>query len=607
MGGTLTKRHVTEKREDRVLRNGGKSKNGNFSQKRRHIKQVKRDRKSQRLTREQLYRLSNELKHTSWYLGRSLHLSEKQVRKVLLKLSSTQQQKYALLIHWRAQKGWKATAQALVINLELAGYDYDEYKSIVMSQSDGNLGVYDKAPEIGKSKKENYRYDDYANTDALDTARSHKEKVDDIKASMDFAIFLRKSWKKPSGRENVNFHNDPCTSEDSGIVTSPNVSSHVTDSTSGEMEPDPPKRTVTVRRCSDSTITHSFTSSPRHNSETELNRIFENGSAIGGDRVNKRSGATNLPKRKTDTSLRLRHNSQPSVESRDLECQDDQQYTAVQKGQKSRETCITFGGRGKYPSRFRDKISGLSLTREQDIVVSDSDNLRIQIFDRFGNFKHAFDTESELKPKGVFVTHQGDILVCCGSEIRIFSISGELKMTFGQGTFRNNSYGICSDVSGNYYVTDIVGHTVSVYDAKGDIRKRFGYLGQRMMNFNQPVALAISKRGELLISDTQNHTVKVYSLAGRPLYAIGGKGTGDGQFWNPFGICFDTKGFLYVADCGNDRISVFDSKYKFLRHVITSRDGLKMPSFVQITASNQLVVSEWNSQQIKIYALETAV
>jgi len=29
------------------------------------------------------------------------------------------------------------------------------------------------------------------------------------------------------------------------------------------------------------------------------------------------------------------------------------------------------------------------------------------------------------------------------------------------------------------------------------------------LNFNQPVALAVSAKGELLISDSQNHAVKV--------------------------------------------------------------------------------------------------
>ena len=56
---------------------------------------------------------------------------------------------------------------------------------------------------------------------------------------------------------------------------------------------------------------------------------------------------------------------------------------------------------------------------------------------------------------------------------------------------------MCCDGIGNYYVTDIVGHTVSVYDAKGNIRKRFGYQGTKITELNQPVALTINQRHEV--------------------------------------------------------------------------------------------------------------
>ena len=80
---------------------------------------------------------------------------------------------------------------------------------------------------------------------------------------------------------------------------------------------------------------------------------------------------------------------------------------------------------------------------------------------------------------------------------------------FGRGSFRNNSYSVVCDAVGNYYVSDIVGHTISVFDSEGNIRKRFGNLGDKLINFNQPVALAINERKRLFISDSQNHCVKV--------------------------------------------------------------------------------------------------
>ena len=93
---------------------------------------------------------------------------------------------------------------------------------------------------------------------------------------------------------------------------------------------------------------------------------------------------------------------------------------------------------------------------------------------------------------------------------RTFSIlAGEMLQIFGRGSFRNNSYSVVCDAIGNYYVSDIVGHSISVFDSEGNIRKRFGNIGDNLVNFNQPVALAINERKRLFISDSQNHCIKV--------------------------------------------------------------------------------------------------
>ena len=99
-------------------------------------------------------------------------------------------------------------------------------------------------------------------------------------------------------------------------------------------------------------------------------------------------------------------------------------------------------------------------------------------------------------------------------DIFIFSLvflnfsEGDLLSIFGHGSFRNNSYSVVCDASGTCYVSDIVEHSISVFDNSGNIRKRFGNFGESLINFNQPVALAISSSNKLLISDSQNHCIK---------------------------------------------------------------------------------------------------
>lgn len=76
-------------------------------------------------------------------------------------------------------------------------------------------------------------------------------------------------------------------------------------------------------------------------------------------------------------------------------------------------------------------ISGLDVFPNGDIVTSDSDNKRIQIFNATGKFRTTFDTETELKPKGVCVTPDNNIAVCCGDQVHIY---GRGKLGLGMKT-----------------------------------------------------------------------------------------------------------------------------------------------------------------------------
>lgn len=60
-----------------------------------------------------------------------------------------------------------------MIFLELAGYEYDEYKTIITSEDDDAVSIYDKAPDLTR-QKEKRRYEDYV---ASDLAINSKGKV----------------------------------------------------------------------------------------------------------------------------------------------------------------------------------------------------------------------------------------------------------------------------------------------------------------------------------------------------------------------------------------------------------------------------------------------
>lgn len=69
----------------------------------------------------------------------------------------------------------------------------------------------------------------------------------------------------------------------------------------------------------------------------------------------------------------------------------------------------------------------MALLSDGSIVASDGENRRIQIFDNGGKFVTSFDTNTELKPKGVCVTMEGKIAVCCGDSVRLFDEGSEFE------------------------------------------------------------------------------------------------------------------------------------------------------------------------------------
>jgi DNA-binding CsgD family transcriptional regulator/sugar lactone lactonase YvrE len=94
-----------------------------------------------------------------------------------------------------------------------------------------------------------------------------------------------------------------------------------------------------------------------------------------------------------------------------------------------------------------------------------------------------------------------------------------------------------------------------------------GYSGDggpaRLAQLDQPIALALGKRGELYVADSANHVVRQVDALGR-ITSVAGTGragySGDGGpadqalLNTPSGLALDKAGNLYIADLGNNRI-----------------------------------------------------
>lgn len=141
-----------------------------------------------------------------------------------------------------------------------------------------------------------------------------------------------------------------------------------------------------------------------------------------------------------------------------------------------------IGGRGKEEGYFNFP-SYLAVGPKGNLVVSDTQNGRVQIFDTDGKFLLRFGEFGDApgmfgRPKGVAVDSEGHIYVvdAAFNNVQIFNDEGRILMAFsGYGTGRGEIVlpaGIAIDKDDYIYVVDSWGRRVEVFEFLGDKHKQ---------------------------------------------------------------------------------------------------------------------------------------
>lgn len=177
----------------------------------------------------------------------------------------------------------------------------------------------------------------------------------------------------------------------------------------------------------------------------------------------------------------------------------------------------------------------------------------------------------------VAVRANGNILVFNRSEHALmeFNPQGMYLKTMCRGIF-DNPHGLKLDAQGNIWATDTAAHIVVKMNAAGRIQMVLGVKGRatdwhqagHLRCFNEPNDIAFGPKGEVYI--TQGHgkgesRVMKFDGDGNFLLTWGGEGKGEGQFNQPHAVLVDPKGQVIIADRSNQRLQVFDADGRFLR------------------------------------------
>ena len=212
---------------------------------------------------------------------------------------------------------------------------------------------------------------------------------------------------------------------------------------------------------------------------------------------------------------------------------------------------------------------GVAVDGEDNILVADTKNYRIQKFTANGLFLCAVGTRGEgplqfNRPMYIaFNAINNKIYVTDTINFRVQVLNSDLTFSNifgrkgnGSGQF-NGMCGIACDSIGNVYVVDAENHRIQVFTADGKFLRIFGKCGSGRGELNVPWGIAIDSSDVVYVSENVNHRVSVFTSKGQFMSSFGEEWVGPGEFKCPHGVAVDDSGVVYVCDGLNDRIQVF--------------------------------------------------
>ncbi len=218
------------------------------------------------------------------------------------------------------------------------------------------------------------------------------------------------------------------------------------------------------------------------------------------------------------------------------------------------------------------QLAGLAVTGDGTIYLLDSVGKKIFIFGRDEKPVGEINLDGMVKrPVSLTYDRKQDRLLLCDvglHQLLALGRDGKLLATYGRvgsndGEF---SYPVAVAVSrgGEIVVADVMNARIQILDANGNFIRKFGRRGDGVSDFQIIKGVAVDSDFNIYVTEGRTSRVMIFSQFGDFLFSLGGQyftaGTGKavpGGFMLPQGIDIDEQDAIYVVDQMNQRFQIF--------------------------------------------------
>lgn len=212
---------------------------------------------------------------------------------------------------------------------------------------------------------------------------------------------------------------------------------------------------------------------------------------------------------------------------------------------------------------------GVAVDSRGQVYVTDTALNKLFIFYKDGSLIHYVEGNGEetgklLRPSGVLVDEVGQRIIVADTgnhRLQVFDLKGKFVSFVGKKGSGKNEFMfptfLAKNSSGKIYVVDTINNRVQIFNDKFNFLGQFGKAGDILGYFGRPKGIAIDAKDNIFVSDSYFQVVSVFDKENTPLMFFGGSTDVKSNFYSPMGLAVNSDGNVLVADSQNKRVAAF--------------------------------------------------